>query len=33
MYDDAKSFVRRCIQCQRHGNINTRDAMALILSL
>jgi transposase InsO family protein len=27
MYDDAKSFVRRYSQCQRHGNINTRDAM------
>jgi hypothetical protein len=29
MYDDAKSFVQCCIQCQRHGNINTRDAMPL----
>jgi hypothetical protein len=33
MYDDAKSFVRRCGQCQRHGNINTRDAMPLTLNL
>jgi hypothetical protein len=33
MYDDAKSFVRRCSQCQRHENINTRDAMPLILNL
>jgi transposase InsO family protein len=33
MYDDAKSFVRRCIQCQRHRNINTRDAMPLTLNL
>jgi galactitol-specific phosphotransferase system IIC component len=33
MYDDAKSFVRRCSQCQRHGNINTRDAMALTSNL
>jgi hypothetical protein len=33
MYDDAKSFVRCCIQCQRHGNINTRDAMPLTLNL
>jgi hypothetical protein len=33
MYDDAKSFVRRCIQCQRHGNINTRDAMPLTSNL
>jgi hypothetical protein len=33
MYDDAKSFVRRCIQCQRHGNINTRDTMPLTSNL
>jgi hypothetical protein len=33
MYDDAKSFVRCCSQCQRHRNINTRDAMPLILNL
>jgi hypothetical protein len=33
MYDDAKSFVRHCIQCQRHGNINTRDAMPLTSNL
>jgi hypothetical protein len=33
MYDDAKSFVRRCGQCQGHGNINTRDAMPLTSSL
>jgi hypothetical protein len=33
MYDDAKSFVRHCSQCQRHGNINTRDAMPLTLNL
>jgi hypothetical protein len=33
MYDDAKSFVLRCSRCQRHGNINTRDAMPLTLSL
>jgi transposase InsO family protein len=33
MYDDAMSFVQRCIQCQRHGNINTRDAMPLTLNL
>jgi hypothetical protein len=33
MYDNAKSFVRRCSQCQRHRNINTRDAMPLILNL
>jgi transposase InsO family protein len=33
MYDDAKSLVRRCNQCQRHGNINTRDAMPPISNL
>jgi hypothetical protein len=33
MYDDAKSFVQRCIQCQSHGNINTRDAMPLTSNL
>jgi hypothetical protein len=32
-FDDAKSFVRRCIQCQRHENINTRDAMPLTSNL
>jgi hypothetical protein len=29
MYDDAKSFVRHCSQCQRHRNINTKDTMPL----
>jgi hypothetical protein len=29
MYDDGKSFVRHYSQCQRHKNINTRDAMPL----
>jgi hypothetical protein len=33
MYDDAKSFVRRCSRCQRHGNINIRDAMAIASNL
>jgi hypothetical protein len=33
MYDDAKSFVQCYIKCQRHGNINTRDAMPLTLNL
>jgi hypothetical protein len=33
MYDGAKSFVRRCSRCQRHRNINTRDAMPLTLNL
>jgi hypothetical protein len=32
-YDNAKSFVRCYIQCQRHGNINTRDAMPLTSNL
>jgi hypothetical protein len=29
MYADTKGFVRRCHRCQKHGNINTRDAMPL----
>jgi hypothetical protein len=33
MYDDAKSFVRHCSRCQRHGNINTRGAMPLTSNL
>jgi hypothetical protein len=33
MYDDANSFVQCCIQCQRHGNINTRDATPLTSNL
>jgi hypothetical protein len=33
MYDDIKSFVQRYSQCQRHGNINTRDVMSLTLNL
>jgi hypothetical protein len=33
MYDDAKSFVRRCSRCQKHGNINARDAMLLTSNL
>jgi transposase InsO family protein len=33
MYDDAMSFVQCCIKCQRHGNINTRDAMPLTLNI
>jgi hypothetical protein len=27
MYQDTKDYVRRYARCQRHGNINTRDAM------
>jgi hypothetical protein len=33
MYDDAKLFVQRCIQCQRHRNIKTRDAIPLTSKL
>ena len=29
MYLDAKEFVRRCPRCQKHGNINSQDAMPL----
>ena len=33
MYDDTKDFIRRCIPCQKHGNINARDAMTLTTNL
>jgi hypothetical protein len=33
MYEDMKNFVRRCGACQRHGNINSRDAMPLTNNL
>jgi hypothetical protein len=33
MYNDAKSFVQCCSRCQRHRNINTRDAMPLTSNL
>jgi hypothetical protein len=33
MYQDIKDFVWRCGSCQRHGNINTRDAMLLTTNL
>jgi hypothetical protein len=33
MYDDTKDFIRRCGACQRHGNINSRDAMPLTNNL
>jgi hypothetical protein len=26
-------FIRRCIPCQKHGNINARDAIPLITNL
>ena len=33
MYEDMKDFIRRCGACQRHGNINSRDAMSLTNNL
>jgi hypothetical protein len=33
MYDDAKSFVRRCSRCQKHRNLNVRDVMPLTSNL
>jgi hypothetical protein len=33
MYEDTKDFVRRCGACQRHGNVNARDAMPLTTNL
>jgi hypothetical protein len=33
MYEDTKDFIRRCGVCQRHGNINSRDAMPLTNNL
>jgi hypothetical protein len=33
MYQDTKEFVRRCARCQKHGNINARDAMPLMNNL
>jgi hypothetical protein len=33
MYEDIKNFIRRCGACQRHGNINSRDAMPLTNNL
>jgi hypothetical protein len=33
MYEDTKDFVRRCGACQRHENINARDAMPLTTNL
>jgi len=33
MYQDTKEFVRRCHRCQKHGNINSRDAMPLTNNL
>jgi hypothetical protein len=33
MYEDTKEFIRRCRACQKHGNINSRDAMPLTNNL
>ena len=33
MYEDTKDFIRRCTRCQKHGNINTCDAMPLTNNL
>ena len=33
MYEDMKDFIRRCGACQRHENINSRDAMPLTNNL
>ena len=29
MYGDTRNFIKRCLRCQRHGNINAQDAMPL----
>jgi hypothetical protein len=33
MYEDTKNFIQRYVSCQKHGNINTRDAMPLTNNL
>jgi hypothetical protein len=33
LYQDTKEFVRKYARCQKHGNINARDAMPLINNL
>jgi hypothetical protein len=33
MYEGMKDFIWRCGACQRHGNINSRDAMPLTNNL
>jgi hypothetical protein len=33
MYEDTKNFIQRCVSCQKHGNINTRDFMPLTNNL
>ena len=33
MYEDTRDFIQRCGSYQRHGNINSRDAMPLTNNL
>ena len=33
MYKDTKNFIKRCVRCQKHGNINAREAMPLTNNL
>jgi hypothetical protein len=33
MYQDTIEFVKRYTRCQKHGNINARDAMPLMNNL
>jgi ribosomal protein L37AE/L43A len=33
MYEDTKDFIWRCGACQKHRNINSRDAMPLTNNL
>jgi hypothetical protein len=33
MYEDMKDFIQNGGACQRHGNINSRDAMPLTTNL
>jgi hypothetical protein len=33
MFKDTKDFIQRCGACQRHENINSRDAMPLTNNL
>jgi len=33
MYKDTQDYIWKCARCQKHGNINTRDAMPLTNNL
>jgi hypothetical protein len=33
MYEDTKDFIQSCGACQKHGNINSRNAMSLTNNL